>query len=251
MRRSSAAFLAFVFASVAHAEWTVVSTQSEFSAGARVEHRSIVARSEAGDEATIDGAIFSTKNATLRVIDDASANHSLGEIMPRENCIAGTNGGYFDPDYAPVGLLISDGKLIAPLGKARLLAGVMSVVDGRVRVQRAAEFSAKTKPSAARQCGPFLVDHGRAIVGLDNTRSARRTFVATSGDRVLLGYCSRVTLAELADLLASPVLGNFKIERAMNLDGGSSSGFWFAGEHGVFSRRELKTVRDYIAIVPK
>ncbi|MGZ5020488.1 MAG: phosphodiester glycosidase family protein, partial [Chthoniobacterales bacterium] len=64
-------------------------------------------------------------------------------------------------------------------------------------------------------------------------------------------YCSHVTLAELADLLASPIIGDFRIERALNLDGGSSSGFWFAGENGVFSIREQKTVRDYIAVMAK
>jgi exopolysaccharide biosynthesis protein len=251
VRRSSAALLAFAFASVAHAEWTVVSTQSEFSAGPRVEHRHIVARSDTGEQATLECAIFSTKTATLRVIDDPSANSDLATIMQRENCIAGTNGGYFDPDYAPVGLLVSGGQTITPLGKAKLLSGVVSVANGRVQIQRAAEFSTKTKPTAARQCGPFLVDRGRAIVGLNNTRSARRTFVAASGERVAIGYCSALTLGQLADLLASTVIANFKIERAFNLDGGSSSAFWFAGEKGVFSLREQKTVRDYMAIVAK
>jgi hypothetical protein len=37
----------------------------------------------------------------------------------------------------------------------------------------------------------------------------------------------------------------------LNLDGGSSSAFWFAGEHGVLSISELKTVRDFVAVVPK
>jgi len=35
------------------------------------------------------------------------------------------------------------------------------------------------------------------------------------------------------------------------MDGGSSSAFWFAGEHGAFSVREQKSVRDYLAIVPR
>ena len=63
--------------------------------------------------------------------------------------------------------------------------------------------------------------------------------------RAAVGYCSSVTLEELADLLASPAL---QIQRALNMDGGSSSGFWFAGENGVVYRREGKTVRDYIAV---
>jgi uncharacterized protein YigE (DUF2233 family) len=130
-----------------------------------------------------------------------------------------------------------------------LLSGVVSVVKGRVQIQRVASFSIKTKPSAARQCGPFLVENGKAVGTLNNTRSARRTFVATlGGERAAIGYCSSVTLAELGELLATPGL---QIQRALNMDGGSSSGFWFAGENGVTYRREGKTVRDYLAVGAK
>lgn len=218
-----------------------------------VEHRQIVARSNNGTEATVDLALFSAKTATLRVIDDPKVNDSLGKTMPREHCLAGTNGGYFDPDYAPVGLLVSDGRVVAPLRKARLLSGVLSVVDGRVQIQRVAEFSMKTKPSAARQCGPFLVERGRPIAGLNDSAAARRTFALTSGsDRAAIGFCAHITLAQLAALLATPgVLKEATVERALNLDGGSSSGFWFAGENGIFSIAEQKTVRDYIGVVAK
>ena len=206
-----------------------------------------------GTSATLNLALFSTKSATLRVIDDPTGGESLASIMQQERSIAGVNGGYFDPNDAPVGLLISDGRVVAPKTKARLLSGVVSVVNGKVQIQRSAEFSMKTKPSAARQCGPFLVERGKPIKGLNETRSARRTFVVTGGgDRAAIGYCSSVTLAQLGALLATAgVAGEWKIQRALNLDGGSSSGFWFAGESGVFSIREQKRVRDYLAIVAK
>jgi uncharacterized protein YigE (DUF2233 family) len=248
VRKFSAAFFALILSSAAQAQWSIVSTQSEFSAGPRVEHRHVVVRSETGDEATLECAVFSAKTATLRVIDEPTVNHSLGEIMRRENCLAGTNGGYFDPEFAPVGLSISDGRLVRPLQKAKLLSGVVSASDGRVVIQRTSEFSMKSKPKTARQCGPFLVDVGKPIAGLNNDREARRTFVAAAVDRAMLGFCSAVTLAQLAEILSSP---EFKISRALNLDGGSSSAFWFAGENGAFSIREQKSVRDYLAIMAK
>lgn len=249
MQKVTAALLVFSFAVVARADWKVSSATSESTANQAVEHHHLVMSNESGAEATLELALFSAKNATLRIIDDANANSSLAATMQRENCIAGSNGGYFDPQYAPVGLLVSAGRVVAPLSKARLLSGVVSVTNGRVQIQRPSEFSLKTKPSSARQCGPFLLDRGKPIAGLNDTRSARRTFVATNGgDRVTIGYCSSVTLAQLAALLAIPEL---KIQRALNLDGGSSSGFWFAGEKGVFSVSEQKTVRDYLGIVAK
>ena len=111
----------------------------------------------------------------------------------------------------------------------------------------------KRTATAALQCGPFLVDRGRPVPGLNNTRPARRTFIVTSGfDRAAIGLCSDATLAELGEILTTPGMApDLKVQRALNLDGGSSSAFWFAGEHGVFSISEQKPVRDFVAVVTK
>jgi uncharacterized protein YigE (DUF2233 family) len=219
---------------------------------AGVEHRHIaLSDSETDERAILDLAEFSTKSATLRVIDNPAGEDNLAAVMRRENCLAGVNGGYFDPENKPVGLLISDGKLIAPLRKARLLSGVMIVSDGRLQLLRVAEYSSKRKATAALQCGPFLVDRARPVPGLNDTRPARRTFILTGGsDRAAIGFCSEVTLAQLGKILVAPGMApELKVQRALNLDGGSSSAFWFAGERGPFSISEQKTVRDFVAVV--
>ena len=129
-----------------------------------VEHRRAVA-TESGnaDRATLELALFSPKSTTLRVIDNPSGGDSLADVMQREHCLAGVNGGYFDPEDKPVGLLISDGKLIAPLRKARLLSGMMIVSNGRVQLLRFAEYSPRRNATTALQCGPFLVDRGQPV----------------------------------------------------------------------------------------
>lgn len=256
MARLSVGFVfgVLVLASVARADWIVTSSETERADLVGFEHRRVALAENGTDErATLELALFSTKSATLRVIDNPTGGDDLAAVMQRERCLAGVNGGYFDPANAPVGLLISDGKLVAPLQKARLLSGVVSVVKGRLQIQRAGAFSLKEKPSAARQCGPFLVEGGRPLTGLNNTRSARRTFVLVGEKgRAAIGYASSVTLAELGAVLATPGLTpDMKVQNALNLDGGSSSGFWFAGAEGAFSIRERKTVRDYIGIVAK
>jgi hypothetical protein len=111
----------------------------------------------------------------------------------------------------------------------------------------------KTNPPNARQCGPFLVERGNPVSGLNDTRAARRTYAAVAGgDTAAIGYSSHLTLAQIAAVLATPgIVPEMKIQRALNLDGGSSSAFWFAGETAPFSIREQKTVRDFIAVVPR
>ena len=99
----------------------------------------------------------------------------------------------------------------------------------------------------------MIVDLGRAVRGLEATRPARRTFAAVAArDRAALGFCSDVTLTDLANILAAQVTNDLKIQRALNLDGGSSSAFWFRRKDGsAFSIPEQKTVRDFIAVVPR
>ena len=173
--------------------------------------------------------------------------------MARGNYLAGVNGGYFDPQYNPIGLLVADGTVIAPLQRARLLSGVLSASAKRIQISRVAEFSLAQKPDAAVECGPMIVDLGKSVRGLETTKVARRTFAAvTAGDKAALGFCSDVTLADLSNILAIVKIPDFKIQRALNLDGGSSSAFWFKRANGsTFSIAEQKPVRDFVAVVAK
>jgi uncharacterized protein YigE (DUF2233 family) len=255
VRKFSAAILVLLVISTAPAQWTQISTQSEPSPLKGVQHRYIVAEdSSAGDRASLELAIFSTKTCRLRVVDQPNEPRvDLDEAMSRGNFLAAVNGGYFDPDYKPIGLLIVDGTMIAPLQRARLLSGVLSASAKKVQISRVAEFLLAQKPEAAVECGPMIVDLGKAVRGLESTRAARRTFVAVgAGDRAALGFCSDVTLADLSNILAVIAIPEFKIQRTLNLDGGSSSAFWFKRANGsAFSISEEKLVRDFVAIVPK
>ena len=255
MRKFSAAILGLLVFSTAQAQWKQISSQSEPSLQRGLEHRYIVVEdSAAGDRASLELAVFSTKSCRVRIIDQPNEPRvDLEEIVSPGSFLAGVNGGYFDPDYKPIGLLIVDGTMIAPLQKARLLSGVLSASAKKVQISRVAEFSMSQKPDAAVECGPMIVDLGKSVRGLESTRAARRTFAAVgAGDKAALGFCSDVTLADLSNILAAISIPDFKIQRALNLDGGSSSAFWFKRANGsAFSIAEQKPVRDFVAIVPR
>ena len=251
--RFKCAFFFLALAATAQADWTILSTASEPGRYGLV-HRHVVLENPVGSERiTVDLAIFSTKSCTLRVLQNEGGSDSLGEMMRREKCLAGVNGGYFNENFAPLGLRIANGQMIAPLQRARLITGVLVASPRGVQIVRSREFSRRPGVTAAIQCGPFLVDRGQPISGLNDSHLAQRTFAATGDSRALIGVCSGVSLAELAKILATTSLAeDLKIERALNLDGGSSSAFWFARENGsVFSISEQKSVRDFVGIVPK
>jgi hypothetical protein len=251
--RLRAALLLFLaVAATAHAEWSILSANSEPGHAGILHQHVLLENASAGERAVIDLAIFSTKSCTLRVIQNEDGASNLAGAMTRGKCLAGVNGGYFDSNYVPIGLLIVDGKVFSPLQRARLLGGVLMASSRGVQIVRAGEYSRRPNPHAAIQCGPFLVDLGQRVRGLEATREARRTFAAIDRDgHAGLGFCSEISLAQLSAILAGGV-SDFKIDRALNLDGGSSSAFWFAPKDGsAFSIPEQKTVRDFVAVVAR
>ena len=253
MRLRYAVFF-LVFAATAQADWTILSSASE-PGRSGVVHRHVVLENDARSERiTVDLAIFSTKSCTLRILQNEGGADGLADLMRHEKCLAGVNGGYFDEKFAPIGLRMASGQMIAPLQRARLITGVLVASSRGVQIVRSREFSRRPGVAAAIQCGPFLVDRGQPIGGLNDSHLARRTFAATTtGDRALVGVCSGVSLAELSKILAiTSFAEDLRIERALNLDGGSSTGFWFARENSsAFSIPEQKPVRDFVGVVPR
>ncbi len=247
-----AVLLAF---SSASAQWIEKSSMTEKSAASgALQHRHIEVEKASGDTAEIDLALFSTKsNLALRVVDNANGSSALAEAMESGGLLAGVNGGYFDPKFAPLGLRVVDGKVVRPLLHARLMTGLLLSAPGTAQILRVGEYSARRKVTAALQCGPLLVDGGRPVAGLDRTRRARRTFAVAGPDHFALGVCSETSLADAAEILATVrIFAEGKVARALNLDGGSSSAFWFKHVDGsAFSISEMKSVRDFVGIAPR
>jgi exopolysaccharide biosynthesis protein len=248
-----AALLLIAIAAAARADWNLVSSESE-PGHAAIEHRHLVLeKAGATQRATVDVAVFSITSSALRVIDNPEGE-SLSAVMKREKCICGVNGGYFDAGFMPIGLRVDDSRMFSLSRRARLITGILLQTDRGIDVIRASESPRREKIIAAIQSGPFLVEASKRVRGLNDSQNARRTFAAVAAnDRALLGVCSSVSLIELANILATtPIAADSKIRRAMNLDGGSSTAFWFARENGnAFSIPQQKSVRDFVGIVAK
>ncbi len=245
---------AICFASVrlTAGEWVAISSESEAASVPALIHRHIELKNPATDEFTaLDLALFpASAKKSLRIIDNPDASLNLAEALRNRGCVAGVNGGYFDPGFAPLGLRVMEDKVVRPMIRARLMTGVLFSSGGSFEIVRVGEYARRRNVTAALQCGPLLVDGGHAVKGLDETRLARRTFALVGADRAALGFCPEVSLGGLAAILTSPSLAkDLKIQRALNLDGGSSSAFWFKRADGsAFSISERKNVRDFVGI---
>jgi len=210
-------------------------------------------RAQQGEAAAkIYAVLVTAADSAFRVIDKPGrGDAALDQAASAIGAVAAVNGGYFTEEFKPVGLLISGGKTLQPFAKAKLLSGVFFVREGKPSIVRADRFEGPA--SEAIQCGPFLLENGKPVIGLNDVRSARRTIVAEDGKGGwMLGVISGVTLAGAAELLATPgILGKFRPVRAMNLDGGSSTGMFVEKPGSAFYLPPFTSVRNYLAVVPR
>jgi uncharacterized protein YigE (DUF2233 family) len=259
LRRLLFCALVLPLAQTSRAEWKLESSAPLPAPGEGVVHTVQTLRDTTpggAEKATIHFISFNARKHTLRIFDQGPTGRAtLAETMQQNKCLAGVNGGYFHPDFEPVGLLMSDGVVVRKPQRAKLLSGALVVTAKRLKLLRSTDPLPGQYAVHALQAGPFLIDGGKVVEGLNTVRSARRTAILTDGkvDWALIST-SPVTLAELGAILGDPALlpGNLKIDRALNLDGGSSTSMW-AVQPGSepFYLNEFGILRDFIGLVPR
>lgn len=199
---------------------------------------------------------FQAAKCDLRVIDqpERSTARSLGKVMTDAGAIAGVNAGFFTPEFTPLGLVIADGKRAGQWMKSTLLGGVVLVKKGRPLLLWREEMGGSEGVTQLVQAGPRLVNHGAPVTGLEASKERARSFIATDGGGGwILGTAAYLSLAALAKRLAQPdLIPGFNVERALNFDGGKSTGLWLRRPDGTeHYEREFATVRNFVGIFPR
>jgi uncharacterized protein YigE (DUF2233 family) len=238
----------FLIPSIAAAGWKVTDRQ-ESRAGS--SQAFVITVSNGSLQAKIHAVTGGPSEVRFRVLNNSDRRFAnVQEAVSKSEALAGVNGGYFQPDLSPVGLLISQGKVVHPLARSKLLSGVFFVRKQKPGLVRVQHFSDTVDVTDAIQCGPFLVERGGIVSGLNNERRAPRTFVfLTRTGNWGIGICRSVTLAELSEILTiADLLPTGPIAVALNLDGGSSTGFYLARGDQPISSPEWTTVGNYLLL---
>lgn len=205
-------------------------------------------------QVNVTGVSFPASRYELRVIDNPpEKRHSLSAAAERIGAVAGVNGGYFHPDERPLGLVVSGGITLHGYERAKLLSGLVVLRKGKWDLLRASAFKSSDGLEAALQAGPWLVENGIPVAGLNAERRARRTLVGHDGrGNWVLAATGPITLAAAADLLAQAELPTgIRLRQALNLDGGSSTAFWASTSPQATQIPCFGEVRNYLAIVPR
>ncbi len=178
----------------------------------------------------------------------------LESHLIEHGCVAGVNGGYYTPEFTPVGLLVIAGKRFNPPNRQKP-SGVLHVApDGALSLLNLKDFLNDEPPTAyALQSWPFLVEPGGEMgIRSANKRRHRRTAVALteSGNPILI-TTGPLTLFEFASLLQEESLVGFRTERALNLDGGPSTGFFAQTARGPWIQSVSLPVRSLVCVRPE
>lgn len=238
----------------ANAEWRTVSSSKPMPLGSGAWQ---VTRNLGG---THDGELklvfFDAARCTLQVVDQPAHKdaQSLDDAVRMTTALAAANGGYFTPEFTPLGLQIASGQHTGTFENSPLLTGVVVVRRSKSYLLWRNEYSVLPGISDVLQAGPRLVNDGKPVAGLDLLKARARTFImCDNSGHWALGICRNATLASLATILTAPkVITEFKVERALNLDGGSSTGIWWRDTGGTeHYDRERATVRNFLAVVPR
>jgi uncharacterized protein YigE (DUF2233 family) len=245
-------FLAAIFN--LRADWSVV----RWTSLGVLEGGATAWEAEASTEARsvrLQGISFASGRCALRVIDSSPDNRrSLQAALAATRAVGGSNGGYFHKDFTPLGLVVREGETLHSFERSKLLSGVLIVRKSRMELLRSQKFRESPDIREALQAGPWLVEKGAAVAGLNDQRFARRTVVANDGKgHWAIIATSAATLAHAARILClKGIAGPWTIANALNLDGGSSTALRAeANEQVLIDIRSFGPVRNYLAIVPR
>lgn len=187
-------------------------------------------------------ARFDPSAIQLGIVENDPQNpKSIQTIHEESNSLLSFNGSFFSPEFEPLGLLISNGKLLAPLNKSDLMNTVFTVnTKGLPEIFTYEEFlenESRLLPELdfAIQSGPLLLDaRGKNIADHQNNIKAGRTAIGLDKDsnvvilmmrQSLLDRDNALTLHEFAEMATSDnQLSDLGLHSLVNLDGGNSSG---------------------------
>ncbi len=252
---SIAAYLLFSPCASAQAvTWAVISREPVVPMAAGAEFHAFSVSSD--DSVDFQVVVFTAAKCVFRIVDQPRQIDavSLGEALRGSRAIAGVNGGFFTPAFEPLGLVISNGKRAGAVQRSALLGGVLMVRKGQLQLLWRDEFTLDANVTEMIQAGPRLVANGAPISGLKESDDRPRTFVATNGKgRWMLGICRYTSLAALGQILATPgIIPGMEIDRALNFDGGKSTGLWLRTAAGAeVYESEIATVRNFVTIEPR
>jgi len=176
--------------------------------------------------------LISLADHTVNLYSNLDEKLTSSALFAKYDCLSATSGGFYDEHDQPIGLFISDHRLIRQAIDHDLFIGYISSGDGRsIHIDR-------EQPGEdvlwALQSGPIVWDEGVTNINMKSDKNARRIITAVDEDGK--GYLLSIT-AQDSEYSGPPMIQipqilekiqakeNLHFSMALNLDGGFHSFF--------------------------
>jgi Phosphodiester glycosidase len=202
--------------------------------------------------------LFDTAHYELRVVDQPSARDPLllADACEKLHAVAGCNGGYFNLNFTPHGLMIADGQrfdadIVPSMGGQ---GGALVVRRDEARLVVDTHYEDGPDATQFLQCCPlFIVDGQPLAIGHGGPRRHRIFLLTDNAGHWAIGSTESITLQELVDAVRTDgTVTEFPVKMALNLDGGRSHGLWWKNASGkTHDTPTSAPVRSYVVVVPR
>ena len=170
---------------------------------------------------------------------------SVETLTKKAGGILGINANFYGKDNKPLGLIVSNGKIINKLQKGgSVLSGVFFLRNGKPYIAHRDRFSSHPPSDThlAVQSGPRIISNSKALKFKKSNGSTRRSGIAvTRNNREVIIYATRNRFpgAKLEDIIS--VLGRpeLKVTDVLNFDGGGSSQFYLSKDASPLLKAEI------------
>ncbi len=173
-------------------------------------------------------------------------------FVNHSKALIGVNGGFFSPQFKPLGLRIKNGVMINKL-KRTSWWGVFYIRKNRAYILSPRQFRYNKQITFAVQGGPRLLVNGR-IPPLKGGVAERTALGITKKGKVVLLVTenSPLTTTQLAKIMRQSInAGGFGCVNALNLDGGSSSQLYARIGNFRVNVPNFKAITDAVVVLPK
>lgn len=149
---------------------------------------------------------------------------SIRELAQRSNATIAINGGFFSPEYVPLGLRIQNGKLLSNI-KGTSWWGIFAIRYNRPHIFAQANYKVMPQTTMAVQSGPRLVINN-TIPPLKGGLAERSALGITEDGKIVIAATQQASMSTkaFAEYLDKPLAqGGLNCRDALNLDGGRST----------------------------
>jgi len=169
------------------------------------------------------------------------------------NSLIAINGGFFSPDYEPLGLRISSGKLLNPMRQISWW-GIFTLKNNQPAIVSNDQYQADNSPEFAIQSGPRLLQKGQVVSNIKELADTRSALCINKTGQIVIIVTEHLPLTPT--VLANRIRrtesqGGLSCQDAINLDGGHSSQLYAKIGETIINIPNLSPVADAIIVRPQ